>query len=246
MQIVLLERIAKLGQMGEIVNVKDGYARNFLLPKGKALRANKENLVRFETDRAQLEARNLEQKSEASTLETTLNGETIIIIRQSSETGQLYGSVNTRDIAATLTENGFSLDRSQIALDAPIKTLGLHKVSVVLHPEVSAEVIVNVARTQDEAEQQARGEDVTGDKVEAKAEETIAVEEVFEEGAAAPEAAEAADLSADLSAHNAEEAVLEEAPAEEVVAEVAQVTPAEEATETPAEEATETPPKTPA
>lgn len=234
MQIVLLERIAKLGQMGEIVNVKDGYARNFLLPKGKALRANKENLVRFETDRAQLEARNLEQKSEASTLETTLNGETIIIIRQSSETGQLYGSVNTRDIAATLTENGFSLDRSQIALDAPIKTLGLHKVSVILHPEVSAEVIVNVARTQDEAEQQARGEDVTGDKVEAKAEETIAVEEVFEEGAAAPETAEAEEA--------AEEGA-EEAPAEEVVAEVAQVTPAEEATETPAEEAQETPPK---
>lgn len=179
MQVVLLERIAKLGQMGDLVTVKDGYARNFLLPKGKALRANEDNLKRFENERAQLEAKSLEHKSEAETVKAKLNGESIIIIRQSSETGQLYGSVNPRDIADTLEENGFSLNRNQIALEEPIKTLGLHNTTVILHPEVEAVVTVNVARTQDEAERQARGEDVT---VEQNEEKTIAVKEIFEEG----------------------------------------------------------------
>ncbi len=180
MQVVLLERIAKLGQMGDVVNVKDGYARNFLLPEGKALRANKENLERFEKERARLEAKSLKLKSEADAVKEKLDGQSLVIIRQSGETGQLYGSVSTRDIATSLDKNGFAVTRNQIALEAPIKALGVHKIIITLHPEVTAEVGVNVARTQDEAERQARGEDVTVEKVEE--EETIAVEEIFEEG----------------------------------------------------------------
>ena len=149
MQVVLLERIAKLGQMGDVVTVKDGYARNFLLPQGKALRANKSNLERFENERAQLEARNLKQKSEAEGVKAKLDGETVIIIRQSGETGQLYGSVSPRDIAEALTEKGFNLERGQIGLYAPIKVLGLHETKVTLHPEVSSIVTVNVARTEE-------------------------------------------------------------------------------------------------
>ena len=182
MQVVLLERITKLGQMGDVVTVKDGYARNFLLPQGKALRANKSNLERFESERAQLEARNLEQKSEAESVKAKLDGETVIIIRQSGETGQLYGSVSPRDIAEALTDKGFNLERGQIGLDAPIKILGLHETNVTLHPEVSSTVVVNVARTEEEAERQSKGEDVTIEKIE---EEKIMLqaEEVFEEGA---------------------------------------------------------------
>lgn len=182
MQVVLLERIAKLGQMGDVVTVKDGYARNFLLPQGKALRANKSNLERFENERAQLEARNLEQKSEAESVKTKLDGETVIIIRQSGETGQLYGSVSPRDIAEALSEKGFYLERGQIGLDAPIKVLGLHDTNVTLHPEVSSTVTVNVARTEEEAERQSKGEDVTIEKIE-KEEIILQAEEVFEEGA---------------------------------------------------------------
>lgn len=180
MQIVLLERIAKLGQMGDVVNVKDGYARNYLLPQGKALRANKANLERFEQDRAQLEARNLDRKKDAEAVDGKLNGESFVVIRQSGDTGQLYGSVTTRDIAELLSENGFDTARNQIVLAQPIKILGLHEVSVILHPEVTSTVIVNVARTQDEAERQAAGEDVTAEQ--ADEEDTIAVEEVFDEG----------------------------------------------------------------
>lgn len=180
MQIVLLERIAKLGQMGDVVSVKDGYARNYLLPQGKALRANKANLERFETDRAQLEARNLERKKDAEAVDAKLNGESFVVIRQSGDTGQLYGSVTTRDIAELLTAGGFETARNQIVLAQPIKILGLHEVSVVLHPEVTSNVIVNVARTEEEAERQAAGEDVTAEQIEE--EEAIAVEEVFDEG----------------------------------------------------------------
>lgn len=182
MQVVLLERIAKLGQMGDVVTVKDGYARNFLLPQGKALRANKSNLERFENERAQLEARNLEQKSEAESVKAKLDGETVIIIRQSGETGQLYGSVSPRDIAEALTDKGFNLERGQIGLDAPIKILGLHETNVILHPEVSSTVTVNVARTEEEAERQSKGEDVTIEKIEEE-EIMLQAEEVFEEGA---------------------------------------------------------------
>lgn len=181
MQVVLLERITKLGQMGDVVTVKDGYARNFLLPQGKALRANKSNLERFESERAQLEARNLEQKSEAESVKAKLDGETVIIIRQSGETGQLYGSVSPRDIAEALTDKGFNLERGQIGLDAPIKILGLHETNVTLHPEVSSTVVVNVARTEEEAERQSKGEDVTIEKIEEEI--MLQAEEVFEEGA---------------------------------------------------------------
>ena len=160
MQIILLERIAKLGQMGDVVNVKDGYARNFLLPQGKALRANKANLKHFETQRAQLEARNLERKTEADGVLDKLNNENFTIIRQSGDTGQLYGSVSSRDIAALVSEQGFTINRNQVVLEQPIKMLGLHKVGVVLHPEVTADIIINVARTEDEASRQAAGEDV--------------------------------------------------------------------------------------
>jgi len=161
MQIILLERIAKLGQMGDTVRVRDGYARNFLLPQGKALRANKANLERFERERAQLEARNLERKSEAEAVAAKLDGETLVMIRSAGETGQLYGSVSTRDIAEGLTGAGFSVARNQVELRSPIKTIGVHTVQIQLHPEVEVSVAVNVARSEDEAARQAAGEDLT-------------------------------------------------------------------------------------
>jgi large subunit ribosomal protein L9 len=160
MQVVLLERIGRLGQMGDVVKVKDGFARNFLLPKGKALRATKANLAQFETQRTQLEANNLELKKEADAVAAKLNGKSFIALRQASDSGQLYGSVSTRDIADLITEGGFTVARSQILLDRPIKSLGRHPVRVGLHPEVIASVSVNVARTLEEAERQARGENV--------------------------------------------------------------------------------------
>lgn len=178
MQVVLLERIAKLGQMGEVVTVKDGYARNFLLPSGKALRANKANLEQFNEQRAQLETQNLERRAEAEKVKETMNGQSLILIRQSGETGQLYGSVSTRDIANALKEAGFSTDRNQIILENPIKTLGIYSVRVTLHPEVDCEVSVNVARTRDEAERQAQGEDVTA--AEAAEDTLIAAEAMLE------------------------------------------------------------------
>jgi large subunit ribosomal protein L9 len=160
MQIILLERIGRLGQMGDVVKVKDGFARNFLLPKGKALRATKANLAQFETQRHQLEANNLELKKEADAVAAKLNGKSFIALRQASDSGQLYGSVSTRDISDLITEGGFTVARSQILLDRPIKTLGRHPVRVSLHPEVVSSVSVNVARTAEEAERQARGENV--------------------------------------------------------------------------------------
>ena len=160
MQVVLLERVEKLGQMGEIVKVKDGFARNYLLPRKKALRATKENIARFEKEKAQLEARNLTLKKEAEGVAKTLDKQTFVILRQAGETGMLYGSVSTRDIADAVTAGGTSLDRNQVILDKPMKTLGLHDVKVALHPEVRVGITVNVARTVEEAERQARGENV--------------------------------------------------------------------------------------
>lgn len=161
MDVILLERVAKLGQMGEVVRVRDGYARNFLLPNGKALRATKENRAKFEGMKAQLEARNLELKSEAQKVADKLDGQTFVVLRQAAETGHLYGSVSTRDLAALMEAGGFTVSRSQIQLNAPIKTIGIHTVPVSLHPEIEVNVSVNVARNADEAERQARGEDVT-------------------------------------------------------------------------------------
>ena len=161
MEVILLERVAKLGQMGETVKVRDGYARNFLLARGKALRATEANKKHFEAQRAQLEARNLERRKEAEVVGEKLNGQSFIILRQSGETGVLYGSVSTRDLAETMTENGFTVDRNQIAINQPIKTIGLHNVPVALHPEVEVHVTINVARSPEEAERQARGESVT-------------------------------------------------------------------------------------
>jgi large subunit ribosomal protein L9 len=161
MEVILLERVAKLGQMGDTVKVRDGYARNFLLARGKALRATKSNKERFETQRAQLEARNLERRSEAQTVADKLNGQSFTIIRQAGESGVLYGSVSTRDMAEIMTAGGFTVSRDQVVLNQPIKSLGLHKVPVSLHPEVEVQVTINVARSPEEAERQARGESVT-------------------------------------------------------------------------------------
>ena len=197
MQVVLLERIGRLGQMGDVIKVKNGYARNFLLPKGKALRATKANLAQFETQRAQLEANNLELKKEADAVAAKLNGKSFIALRQASDSGQLYGSVSTRDIAELITEGGFTVMRSQILLDRPIKSLGRHPVRVGLHPEVIASVSVNVARTLEEAERQARGENVNvlrddDDDGDYDAEAArAAAEELFDSEAEAPASEEA-------------------------------------------------------
>ena len=158
MEVILLERIARLGQMGDTVKVKDGFARNFLLPRGKALRANEANKKKFEGQRAQLEARNLERKSEAEKVAETLDGNTFVVVRSAGETGQLYGSVSPRDIADILTAEGFSVARNQIELNQPIKTIGLTNVAISLHPEVQATITLNIARTAEEAERQAAGE----------------------------------------------------------------------------------------
>ena len=188
MQVILLERIGRLGQMGDVVTVKDGYARNFLLPQKKALRATKENLARFELNRAQLEARNLELKKEAEAVAAKLDGQSFVAIRQAGDTGQLYGSVTPRDIVEIVTAGGFSIDRRQVVLDRPIKTLGIHATRIALHPEVIVSVTLNVARTEDEAERQARGEDVTVVKEEALQLETFNPDQVFEEEALAARA----------------------------------------------------------
>src|SRR3954453_18576513 len=160
MEVILLERVPKLGHMGQTVKVKDGYARNFLLPLGKALRATKANKERFESERGQLEARNLELRSEAQTIADKLANKSFVIIRQAGETGHLYGSVSARDLADAATAGGFTVERSQIVLNTPIKTLGLHSVVVQLHPEVEVKITANVARSPDEAQRQARGENV--------------------------------------------------------------------------------------
>ncbi|KAB2872876.1 MAG: 50S ribosomal protein L9 [Bauldia sp.] len=172
MEVILLERIVRLGQMGEVVRVRDGYARNFLLPHGKALRATDDNRKRFESQRTQLEARDLERKHEAEAVAGKLNGQSFIVIRQAGETGQLYGSVSTRDVAEVVAAGGFTVARNQVALNQPIKAIGLHSVAIVLHAEVEATVAINVARSDDEAQRQARGEDLTrpGEEAEEAAE----------------------------------------------------------------------------
>ena len=161
MDVILLERIAKLGQMGETVKVRDGYARNYLLPLGKALRANEANKKRFESERATLEARNLERKSEAQSVAEKLDGKSFVIVRSAGETGQLYGSVAARDILEALSSEGFNVGRNQVELNTPIKAIGLHKVVLHLHAEVEISIEVNVARSADEAERQSKGESLT-------------------------------------------------------------------------------------
>ena len=203
MQVILLERIGRLGQMGDIVKVRPGFARNFLLPQGKAMRATKNNMQHFETQRAQLEANNLQRKQEAEAVAVKLNGQRFTVIRQAGDTGQLYGSVSTRDVSDAVTAGGFTIDRVQVLLDRPIKSLGLHGVRVSLHPEVDIKVMLNgitlvpaersdiikvmlnVARTLEEAQRQAAGEDVTKVKDEyaadyAAEQAAIAAEALFE------------------------------------------------------------------
>lgn len=179
MEVILLERIEKLGQMGDVVKVKPGYARNFLLPRKKALRATESNKAAFESQRANLEADNLKHREEAERVAKDLNGVAVVIVRQAADNDQLYGSVTTRDIAAAVGTAGFTIERRQVQLSTPIKTVGMHPVRVMLHPEVAVEVIANVARSEEEAEMQARGERVNrlgDDEAEAEA--------MFEEGAA--------------------------------------------------------------
>ncbi len=199
MKIILLERIAKLGQMGDEVTVKDGYARNFLLPKGKALRSTKANAARFEVERAQLEARNLERKTEAAAVAEKLDGNAYVAIRSAGETGQLYGSVAARDIAATLEENGFSVGRNQIELLAPIKTIGMHDVRIVLHPEVDAGISINVARSEEEAARQASGEDLTKRDAFDDDDDVVAQDDAFENEEDAPQAEDDEEVEADAA-----------------------------------------------
>jgi large subunit ribosomal protein L9 len=181
MQVILLERVSKLGQMGEVVKVKEGYARNFLLPQGKALRASDANIAAFEDRKVQLEARNAESKAEAKKVAQKLDGETFVIIRSASDSGALYGSVTTRDVADTATESGFTIERKQIVLGNPIKELGLHTVTVVLHPEVEAEITLNIARSNEEAELQAQGKSIQDLAAEADAEAEFEISELFDD-----------------------------------------------------------------
>ena len=207
MEVILLERVAKLGQMGETVRVRDGYARNFLLPQGKALRATEANKAKFETMKVDLQAKSAATKSEAEKIGSKLDGKSFAVMRQASETGQLFGSVSPRDLAILLTENGFQVERNQVWLNAPIKMVGQHKVPVQLHPELEVTITVNVARNADEAERLTRGEDVTVRR-EAGAEE--------DEAAAAQAAAQAMFEPAAAETEGESEA---EAPAAEATAE---------------------------
>ena len=181
MELVLLQRIEKLGQMGDVVHVKDGDARNYLLPQGKALRATKANMARFEAERAQLEARNLEQRKEAEAVAAKLDGQSFVIIRSAADSGALYGSVTARDIAETSTAGGFTVARGQIALDRPVKELGLHPIRVILHPEVSATITVNVARSEEEARLQASGKSIQDLRSEEDAEAEFEIAELFDD-----------------------------------------------------------------
>ena len=185
MQVILLERVAKLGQMGEVVNVKEGFARNFLLPQGKALRASDANIKVFEGRKVQLEAQNAETKAEAQKIADKLDGQTFVVIRSASDAGALYGSVTTRDAAEAATEAGFTLDRKQVVLNNPIKELGLHEVNVVLHPEVEATILLNVARSPEEAELQAQGKSIQDLAAEADAAAEFEIAELFDDIGAA-------------------------------------------------------------
>ena len=181
MDVILLERVAKLGQMGDVVSVKEGYARNFLLPQKKALRASQSNIDSFEAQKAQLEARNLETRNEAEDLAGRLDGQQFIVIRSASDAGSLYGSVTPRDAAEVATAGGFSVDRKQVALTAPIKELGLHDVIVTLHPEVSATIHLNVARSEEEAELQASGKSIQELAAEEEAAAEFEIAELFDD-----------------------------------------------------------------
>jgi large subunit ribosomal protein L9 len=196
-----MERVAKLGQMGDVVDVKPGYARNFLLPQGKAMNATDANRAQFEAQKAQLEARNLETKKEAEALADKLNGQQFIVIRQASDAGALYGSVTTRDAADSATAEGFTVDRGQVALERPIKYLGLHDVMVSLHPEVDATFTLNVARSAEEAELQASGKSIQELAAEEEAEAEFEIAELFDDiGAAASEDEELAEAVAEEDA----------------------------------------------
>ena len=186
MQVILLERVAKLGQMGEVVDVKPGFARNYLLPQGKALSASAQNIADFETRKTQLEADNLETRQEAEAMSEKIGGQTFVVIRQAADSGALYGSVSTRDAAEAATEAGFTLDRKQVALAKPIKYLGLHEVIVTLHPEVTATIELNVARSPEEAELQAAGKSIQELAAEEEAAADFEIAELFDDiGAAA-------------------------------------------------------------
>ncbi len=185
MQVILLQRVAKLGQMGDVVTVKDGYARNFLLPQKKALWASEANVKAFEADKAQLEAQNLETKKEAEAMADELNGQQFVVIRQASDGGNLYGSVTTRDAADAATEAGFTVERRQVQITSPIKELGIHKVAVTLHPEVDAEIELNVARSTEEAELQAQGINIAEQAAEEEAQAELEIAELFDEIGAA-------------------------------------------------------------
>lgn len=216
MEVILLERIEKLGQMGDVVNVKPGYARNYLLPRKKALRASESSRAVFEQQRAQLEAENLKNRQEAERVAEDLNGRTVIIVRQASDSDQLYGSVTTRDIATAVTESGVTIDRRQVKLPNPIKTVGMHTIRVDLHPEVSSEIVANIARSEEEAEMQARGERINrdGDVIDiAEEEAALEAEALFEEGAT-PDAEELA-ADADVAAEATPDAAPEEAQADD-------------------------------
>ena len=204
MQVILMERVAKLGQMGDVVDVKPGFARNFLLPQGKAMNATDANRAQFDAQKAQLEARNLETKKEAEALADKLGGQQFIVIRQASDAGALYGSVTTRDAAEAATAEGFSVDRGQVALERPIKYLGLHDVLVTLHPEVDVTFTLNVARSTEEAELQASGKSIQELAAEEEAEAEFEIAELFDDIGSA--ASEDEDLA---------EAVAEEAPGED-------------------------------
>ena len=181
MQVILLERVAKLGQMGEVVDVKPGYARNYLLPQGKALSASKANIEAFEGRKAQLEAQNLETRKEAEAMAEKLNGQQFVVIRSASDAGALYGSVTTRDAAEAATAEGFTIDRKQVVLTAPIKELGLHTVTVVLHPEVDVTIKLNVARSVEEAELQASGKSIQELAAEEEAAADFEIAELFDD-----------------------------------------------------------------
>jgi large subunit ribosomal protein L9 len=222
MEIILLERVENLGQMGDLVTVKPGYARNFLLPKGKAIRATAENRTKFEEGRAQLEAENLAKKGEADKVAEKMEGLTVQLIRAASEMGQLYGSASSRDIAQAITDGGFSVAKTQVDLNNAIKTLGLFPVRVILHPEVSVEVTVNIARSADEAaEQQRLGRAIISDMAEREREEAAAAAQEAAERVAAQDDEDDADTT-----NSASEATTDEAPAEETSADDQEATKA--------------------
>ena len=220
MEVILLQRVEKLGAMGQVVKVKDGYARNYLLPQGMALRATEANKQKFEHQRGELEARNAERRSGAEGEAHKLNGKSFVILRQAGESGQLYGSVTTRDIAGAASTTGLEVERTQVLLEQPIKTIGLYKIRIALHPEVVTEVQVNVARTQDEADAQARGEVLTG-TISEREEARLAAEQLFETEALAKDqeaATEKETKSSTAPAKEAAPAKAEKAPGKQAKA----------------------------